>query len=220
MKFLAVGDYSFQKKCLGKMGEVSKQGRTILFVSHNLQSIRTLCQSCILLQKGELIEVGSIGSVVSKYLDENIVNNYYRSEEKYSGGIKITEASLTEDNIHKTITLTIISDKRTKISIDVRISDQNFNPFGFGSLGSFSEENLVDVIEGENVVSFSFITTNFANGKYYLSIDLSYPKVQHYDRLIDCLYFEVQKTPLNKISQVFTQDWGYGCIEIPIINNK
>src|SRR6185295_2097393 len=46
---LAVGDAQFQKKCLGKMGEVSRTGRTILFVSHNLTAIRTLCQRCILL---------------------------------------------------------------------------------------------------------------------------------------------------------------------------
>jgi len=66
---LAVGDVGFQKKCLGKMGEVSeKEGRTVLFVSHNLTAIRTLCQRAILLQQGILIADESANEAVSKYL--------------------------------------------------------------------------------------------------------------------------------------------------------
>src|SRR5205085_3152476 len=53
---LAVGDTAFQKKCLGKMQQVSKAGRTVLFVSHNMQAIRALCSRCILLSQGKLIE--------------------------------------------------------------------------------------------------------------------------------------------------------------------
>ncbi len=51
---LAVGDAAFQKKCLGKMGEVAKGGRTVLFVSHNMNAIEQLCKSALLLDKGEL----------------------------------------------------------------------------------------------------------------------------------------------------------------------
>jgi lipopolysaccharide transport system ATP-binding protein len=65
---LAVGDVSFQKKCLGKMDDVAKQGRTVLFVSHNLAAIQSLCQRAILLNSGTLILDGSAKSVISKYL--------------------------------------------------------------------------------------------------------------------------------------------------------
>lgn len=66
---LAVGDMEFQKKCLGKMEEVSRsQGRTIIFVSHNMGAIKNLCQTAICLQKGRLADQGSAAEVVERYI--------------------------------------------------------------------------------------------------------------------------------------------------------
>lgn len=64
---LAVGDAAFQKKCLGKMKDVAGQGRTVLFVSHNISSVRELCTKGILISQGQLSEYGSINSVISAY---------------------------------------------------------------------------------------------------------------------------------------------------------
>jgi lipopolysaccharide transport system ATP-binding protein len=66
---LAVGDVEFQKKCLGKMGEVAKEGRTVLFVSHNMAAIKKLCQRAILLQGGNIIQNDDAIDVVTHYLD-------------------------------------------------------------------------------------------------------------------------------------------------------
>jgi len=65
---LAVGDAAFQKKCLGKMEDVSKEGRTILFVSHNMQAIQSLCKEAIQLSAGRIVSSGDPRSVVSAYL--------------------------------------------------------------------------------------------------------------------------------------------------------
>jgi len=65
---LAVGDASFQKKCLGKMGEVARQGRTVLFVSHNMAAINRLCQKTLWLDKGQLYMAGPTESLVAAYL--------------------------------------------------------------------------------------------------------------------------------------------------------
>jgi lipopolysaccharide transport system ATP-binding protein len=67
---LAVGDAAFQKKCLGKMDEVSKGGRTVLFVSHNMSSIQRLCNSAVLLEKGKIISVGKPSEVTELYLSK------------------------------------------------------------------------------------------------------------------------------------------------------
>ncbi|HEY2482634.1 MAG TPA: ABC transporter ATP-binding protein [Caulobacteraceae bacterium] len=64
---LAVGDAEFQKKCLGKMGEVAGEGRTVVFVSHNMGSVAQLCASAILLVKGRVDYVGSSTEVISRY---------------------------------------------------------------------------------------------------------------------------------------------------------
>jgi lipopolysaccharide transport system ATP-binding protein len=69
---LAVGDIQFQKKCLGKMEEVGREGRTVLFVSHNMQAISTLTEKCILLGHGTAIFQGKTESAIEKYLQEGI----------------------------------------------------------------------------------------------------------------------------------------------------
>jgi lipopolysaccharide transport system ATP-binding protein len=68
---LAVGDVQFQKKCLGKMEEVGREGRTVLFVSHNMQAISTLTQKCILLSHGTTIFQGTTELAIEKYLQED-----------------------------------------------------------------------------------------------------------------------------------------------------
>ncbi len=65
---LAVGDAEFQKKCLGKMGDVAQQGRTVLFVSHNLSAINRLCSRAVLLDAGKLLRDGVAGEVTGAYL--------------------------------------------------------------------------------------------------------------------------------------------------------
>jgi ABC-type polysaccharide/polyol phosphate transport system ATPase subunit len=68
---LAVGDAAFQKKCLGKLGDVAKQGRTVLFVSHNMGAIQRLCPNSLMLKAGQLVKHGPTESVVSDYLNSS-----------------------------------------------------------------------------------------------------------------------------------------------------
>lgn len=72
---LAVGDAEFQKKCLGKMGEVAKGGRTVLFVSHNMTAVSNLCSRLILLNKGAIDFIGDVDDGIAKYLSSTMRNN-------------------------------------------------------------------------------------------------------------------------------------------------
>src|SRR2546430_11125170 len=65
---LAVGDIAFQRKCIGKMGDVARQGRTILFVSHNMAAVESLCSTAYLLENGQLVASGTTKTVVDAYL--------------------------------------------------------------------------------------------------------------------------------------------------------
>ena len=78
---LAVGDAEFQKKCLGKMGDVSKgEGRTVLFVSHNLTAVKELCNSGILLDQGRLVYSGEIEETVIEYQKNSLTKSSYLNE--------------------------------------------------------------------------------------------------------------------------------------------
>lgn len=84
---LAVGDTLFQKKCIDKMLEVTKEGRTILFVSHNLSSIKTLCDRGILLERGQIISDGAVQEVI----------------EEYTSGVKIIEKEVDLSSIERKV---------------------------------------------------------------------------------------------------------------------
>ena len=82
---LAVGDAQFQKKCLGKMEDVSKnEGRTVLFVSHNMNTINALCNTGIFLNSGEVVKNGTITQVLNAYLNDDLG---LRSEKIWENGI-------------------------------------------------------------------------------------------------------------------------------------
>jgi len=103
---LAVGDANFQKKCLGKMGEVAKEGRTVLFVSHNMGAVRSLCTRGILVYKGGKIFDGKIDDAIETYYklsNTNVKNHYnYMDDCECTGKLEIENVeicSLGIDNI-------------------------------------------------------------------------------------------------------------------------
>ncbi len=128
---LAVGDISFQKKCLGKMSEVSKEGRTILFVSHNLPSIVNLCNKGLVLDKGSVSYSGDAASAVNNYTkstkdsEERAINN---GKASVKGKVKFISArminskreTITSSSIHNPFAIEmkfIIGDNITGLQI-------------------------------------------------------------------------------------------------------
>lgn len=81
---LAVGDAQFQKKCLGKMEDVGKEGRTVLFVSHNMVAISRLCSRCIYLDHGEVVNIGATSAVMESYITAGF--SHHAGEVIFTGG--------------------------------------------------------------------------------------------------------------------------------------
>src|SRR5690606_10047245 len=97
---LAVGDAEFQKKAIGKMQNLSQgEGRTVLFVSHNMSSIRSLCTRGILLENGNTTLIGSVDEVLNKYLKTNFKRNTWIGEDGDSSMKLLKTEIFTE---HKT----------------------------------------------------------------------------------------------------------------------
>jgi lipopolysaccharide transport system ATP-binding protein len=100
---LSVGDAEFQKRSLGKMGEVSKSGRTVLFVSHNMAAVENLCSRGIVLEKGRMRFDGDASETVQEYLrnrDTLGVDLRDRTDREGSGEIRVTNISLRDKNGH------------------------------------------------------------------------------------------------------------------------
>ena len=101
---LAVGDAEFQKKCLGKMEDVSKSGRTVLFVSHDLDAVERLCKYSILLSKGRLVDQGHSDQLIGRYLSDTKEITFQKTDLTsttslqdllFSDSVIITGSSLT-----------------------------------------------------------------------------------------------------------------------------
>ena len=100
---LAVGDAEFQKKCLGKMGEVARGGRTVLFVSHNLTAVKSLCPICLYLVDGHVQQFGKTPEVISQYLSpitqsfsKFAERNQYQNDKPSDNPLEITDVQLLD----------------------------------------------------------------------------------------------------------------------------
>jgi lipopolysaccharide transport system ATP-binding protein len=108
---LAVGDAAFQKKCLGKMGEVAQGGRTVLFVSHNMAAIQNLCRTGIVLNAGQVQFVGPIEQAVAHYLQDSAqpirsVNLRDRHDRQGDGALRFTQVQIC-DQAHQPLDIVL-----------------------------------------------------------------------------------------------------------------
>jgi len=99
---LAVGDAEFQKKAIGKMNDISRgEGRTVLFVSHNMGSIRSLCRTGVLLENGAVANMGSVAQVISSYLIQNYeVNSMQMQDTILESKFVIRNFQLTQNDVN------------------------------------------------------------------------------------------------------------------------
>jgi lipopolysaccharide transport system ATP-binding protein len=178
---LAVGDASFQKKCIGKMNEVSnKNGKTILFVSHSMQSVQKICNTGIFLQKGKLIEQNTIDKIVNKYLQSG------------DTGQAIFDIDLPEGPLNGYVTKVYIETKAGGILHEIPVGEawriraifkivkpiEHF-VFGVGIVSSFDMpirttwSEAVDIAVGEYEILFDNDDVMLTTGMYKIILGLS-----------------------------------------------
>ncbi|MCZ4244696.1 ABC transporter ATP-binding protein [Pedobacter punctiformis] len=176
---LAVGDAEFQKKCLGKMNEVSKsEGRTVLFVSHNMGSVRHLCDNGILLKNGKISSVGNIKEVTDSYLTQNIVDvsNSY-SHKEGSRLVEIDNVKLEKIDksfkIHEEIKLSISFNNKHIDKVTCCFFILIYNSEGECIAGSFQTDTDQKITLEKDKGSLTFSMPNYLYpGKYFISVGI------------------------------------------------
>jgi lipopolysaccharide transport system ATP-binding protein len=132
---LAVGDIEFQKRCLGKMGEVAQSGRTILFVSHNMATVQNLCTKAILLARGRVQTIGDCKEVISSYLDSLATGGDARlplAAHRPSGMMPIIQEVTVQNGEGQTTDRVLAGDPLTvliRYDSPVPLSNPNFGVF-------------------------------------------------------------------------------------------
>jgi lipopolysaccharide transport system ATP-binding protein len=185
---LAVGDAEFQKKCLGKMEDVSKSGRTILFVSHNIGLVQKLCNRSILLREGVLTAFESTDSVAAKYLlnsevsDKVDLSSVARENGSFGKMVRIVECNILTRTHEPVKTLKMGEKFRVEFVIEGLQNISSISgiigidtPFGTEITTVASEEKGVFYTVEKNqrvTVSAEFSDLNLNPGNYILRIGL------------------------------------------------
>jgi len=189
---LAVGDAEFEKKCLGKMKSVSdKEGRTVLFVSHNITAVSRLCKSALFLKSGEIEFIGNVNEAIAKYMEKAGLSETYFDNEV------VTRASI--EQIENKIHLTVDYEMPMLISmpcLGFSISDKLGNPI-CGTNLKFDKvpELTIRVKNGRVRVAIEY--PQLIDGIYSLSLSFGTER-QDYFVQYDCLTFEVFNMALNQ----------------------
>ena len=203
---LAVGDIQFQKKCLGKMGDVSRSGRTVLFVSHNVAAIRQLTTRCILLQKGSVLFDGSPATALALYSDAAAagfeegadLTNRPRPSEELSRALEFVSLGFTADNSlfqeSDDVELEIVIRAKRNFSV-FRLSGTVFQADG-SPVGSFFCADAGPVFDGEyKTARLILLGFRLAPGKYSLGLGIGEGNEltghRDHDIVLDVLPFEV-----------------------------
>jgi lipopolysaccharide transport system ATP-binding protein len=204
---LAVGDVAFQKKCLGKMGDVTAEGRTVLFVSHNMSLVRALCRRGILLERGAVIADAGIDDVVAVYLrrleDVGAEDLSTRTDRRGWREIIVTRIDVLGSNgaIGRLVTG---SPARFVIHLSATFSRMIctftiFNQFG-NAIVTFSSapETSHDDLDIATATSFECAVDEFplVPGRYRIDVFL-HAKGQLQDRVEGAAFFEVEDGPFR-----------------------
>ena len=188
---LAVGDSQFQEKCMGKMEEAGKEGRTVLFVSHNMGAIRSLCSKGVFLSKGSVQETGYVSAVIDKYLNIDKCKRspkYMWDTDQAPGderiklmGVEVVQPDYDDGEFEDSKPITV----SMKINAAETINDVTFacviESTRFGAVvhseTGLSGYNLV-LDRGNNVLTFTLPGFVLRDGEYSFTVSATIPNIK------------------------------------------
>lgn len=222
---LAVGDAQFQEKCMGKMHTMGTDGRTVLFVSHNMNAISALTQKTIYLDKGKVIDYGLTNSVIQQYLKNglqkqiNTVNHtsydieYFRRDKVTEG----TPAFIRNVNIiNQGAALTLNEDIEISIEIESRrkINGANFTFFIKNEDGvlittifSWDYNFQLNLNVGLQQLNVSIRGATFTPGQYFVTMGINQSvDTIAYDCIMEMPFFKIENR--NSVAHWVDRPWG------------
>lgn len=219
---LAVGDSIFQKKCIDKLNSISREGRTVLFVSHNFAAIESLCNSAILLEKGKLITQGSVLDVFNNY------NSNYKMNSRAFNLLEIERTEHAQQLIYSNIVFdempikfgsplnfyvqfkSLISKKFKDIDIGINICNQNYQTIYHVSNRFIN--SMFDHENDENKYRIE-IENNLKPGDYYLVLFLRAEEI-----IQDVLMYNISFEILDGNPYGFTDSSQFQGVVLPKFN--
>ena len=223
---LAVGDMKFQQKCLGKMGDASsKEGRTVLYVSHNMNTIRQLCTRCVVLDQGRVIFDGDVEEAINIYMQnetKNLQPNVDLSVRKRSLIEFGKDTKMTAFRFEGLDSPRISLGKKIDFSLDIEstqlLSDACFRCMVYYADGTSvcmasSREGDITIRKGTSTINGTIDVSCLASGSYYLKLAVyhvnEFGTEEHFDVLDKAVYFAVDDESVTNNMTWSHQWWGH-----------
>lgn len=219
---LAVGDFEFQKKCLGKMEEVAGGGRTVLFVSHNMGAVKELCHNALILEKGKVVKYGTSELMVANYYNrdqtidigkpkvEDFHQRIFEGSEVLIQDIKFKEfgENIPVIPMHSNLELIVVVESKIEFrgaNFNFRIGDEE----GLNLGGRFSLDDgfKVDLYPGINEFYLNLFEIPLTQGKYFITFGVNQSESTiAWDIIKDYPLFEIVND--NQFNFFENRPWG------------
>jgi lipopolysaccharide transport system ATP-binding protein len=223
---LAVGDVEFQKKCLGKMEEVARGGRTVVFVSHNMAAIKSLTTRGFVLDGGRSVFFGTTEEAIEHYMQMVSRPSAGRPRERSKGKhTAIRDVHLLTKDDHEPTTqyvpgeslileMTIDTDGTRGMSLELFLTDASRTRLGFASTYSFHGQTLPEK-KGTYRATIKLDPLLLAAGCYAFDVATSEPSANHWDHWVEsAVEFEVQFSNALGYPWDFKQSYGFGALTL------
>lgn len=219
---LAVGDAQFQKKCLGKMQDVARnQGRTVLFVSHNLGAIGTLCSRSLILAKGQRAFFGPTNEAIASY------HGMTSGSDQEIGDMQLgkSDPALRVDRLHLcgendttllVVEISLRSSLRRRAAIEFHLSTGTGVPVGYADAGTLCPARMIELEAGDQTQTWTIDVSALANGQYQFTAQLLEPMVRRLAQHEYPALIELNRQAHGGKTRVLEQSWQSGLVELSL----
>ena len=227
---LAVGDYAFQKKCLGKLDDISTDGKTVIFVSHNMSTIQSLCSRACLIDQGQMLKVGSVKDIISIYYENTFQHesNSKLKTKNRSGNstLQFVEYILLDNNsksiyevncgayLQIELLFEVFIDVIKNLRIGIAIKDQMHGNYVTELNSYYVSNDSYKVVNGKHKFTFDINKMPLSPGKYVIDLIatsglevLDYLKDAGQMIVTEGLFYNSGKMPLPSSYPIFFHDF-------------
>jgi lipopolysaccharide transport system ATP-binding protein len=212
---LAVGDAEFQKKCLGRMQDVSKNdGRTVLFVSHNMTAVKQLCKKAIAMRQGQLVAEGPVQKIVDEYIKNSATGLVMQEEIKYFTNQLIVDRLAINGSVLNNITLNqrklvVEADvtllEATNLDLDIHIKQDDVI---VASFGGFMRKPVATLEKGRHRLIYELELPSMRSGLYHVDVYFTQPYARWWAILENVIGLEIHNTDEDPFLTNPDLQWG------------
>jgi lipopolysaccharide transport system ATP-binding protein len=218
---LAVGDAEFQKKCFGRMRDVSNSGTTILLVSHNMAAVRAFCNRAILFHSGEVVAQGDANEIIARYLEsieEGSSTHLFTESSRLASrfeSIKMINSSCSFGEMIE-LEIEIGSSIDTVAAIEFEIHDQLGSPVAYASTAPMHSDTFTLSSGMRKRLKMTIGPLALASGTYALYFCLTRPWFEYYHVIPTPIMFRINTSDPGGTGFEFKQSHGRGAFTVPL----